>query len=91
MHFLLIPMHYLLFTGIMLGLGCYKDLALVTAGGIATMVACLISPLGQRLDGILVAIGAFSLLQTFGVVIHHLRFSPLASKGKDATVMCDVE
>jgi len=76
--------------GVMLGLGCYKDLALLTAGGVATMVACLLSPLGQRLDGILIALGAFCLLQSIGVVIHHLRFSPLANKKKSAAVICDV-
>lgn len=76
----------------MLGMGSYKDLALITAGGIATMVACLVSPLGQRLDGILIALGAFSLLQTIGVVIHHLRFSPLAANiNKKAAVICEVE
>jgi putative MATE family efflux protein len=77
--------------GVMLGLGCYKDLTIVTTFGVATMVGCLLSPLGQRLDGILIALGAFCLFQSIGVVIHHLKFSPLASKNKTAQVFCDVE
>ena len=76
----------------MLGLGCYKDLALLTAAGIATMVACLISPLGQRLDGILISLGAFCLLQSIGVVVYHLRYSPLArrTRNEPASVICEI-
>lgn len=75
----------------MLGLGCYKDLALLTAGGIATMVACLLSPLGQQLNGILISLGAFCLIQSIGVVIYHLKFGPLAvNADKPADVICDV-
>jgi putative MATE family efflux protein len=78
--------------GIMLGLCCYKDLALLTSSGIAAMVLCLLSPLGQRLDGILLSLGAFCSFLSIGVIIHHLRFSPLSkSRKQHAEVMCDVE
>lgn len=78
--------------GVMLGLGCYKDLALLTTAGIATMVACLISPLGQRLDGILISLGAFCLMQSIGVVVFHLRYGPLArrTRNKPANAICDI-
>jgi putative MATE family efflux protein len=64
--------------GALLGLGCYRDLMLITAAGIATMVACLTSPLGKRLDGILLSLMAFCSLQAVAVVVHYLKIGPLA-------------
>lgn len=67
--------------GYMMGVGCYKDLALITAGATITMVACLTAtPLGQRLDGIMWSILAFNLFQNVGVVAHYLKVGPLAKK-----------
>jgi len=67
--------------GIMMGVGAYKDLAIVTMGYIATMVACLsFTPLGQRLDGIMWSILLSSMVQQIGVVTHYLKFGPLAIK-----------
>mmetsp|Transcript_3729 Transcript_3729/g.9759 ORF Transcript_3729/g.9759 Transcript_3729/m.9759 type:complete len:608 (-) Transcript_3729:49-1872(-) len=70
--------------GIMMGVGAYKDLAIVTFGGyIATMVGCLsFSPLGKRLDGIMWSILLASVVQQIGVVVHYLKFGPLAIKKK---------
>lgn len=65
--------------GVMIGLGCYKDLALITFGWIAAMVACLSSPFfGQRLDGIMWSILLSSLFQQLGVIFHYLKLGPLA-------------
>jgi Na+-driven multidrug efflux pump len=68
--------------GTMLGLACYKDLMLITSAGVGTMVACLASPLGKRLDGILLSLMAFSAFQAVGVVIHYLKVGPLAVSRK---------
>jgi len=67
--------------GIMMGVGAYKDLAIITMGYIATMVGCLLfTPLGQRLDGIMWAILLSSIVQQVGVVGHYLKVGPLAIK-----------
>ena len=64
--------------GILIGLGAFRTLAIVTAAGVSTMAAVLALPIGKRLDGILLAILAFHLVQGLGVLSHHLLFSPLA-------------
>lgn len=67
--------------GIMMGVGAYKDLAIVTMGYIATMIGCLsFTPLGQRLDGIMWSILFSSIVQQIGVVGHYLKVGPLAVK-----------
>ena len=63
--------------GAMLGLGKFKALATVTAMGGAVMVGCLASPLGKRLDGILLSLAAFCAYQSLAVLIYHLRIGPL--------------
>lgn len=67
--------------GIMMGVGAYKELAIVTTGYIATMIGCLsFTPLGQRLDGIMWSILLSSVVQQIGVVGHYLKVGPLAIK-----------
>jgi MATE family multidrug resistance protein len=67
--------------GVMMGVGAYKDLALVTTGYIASMIGCLMfTPLGQRLDGIMWSILISSVVQQIGVVGHYLKVGPLARK-----------
>jgi putative MATE family efflux protein len=66
--------------GVMIGMGCYRDLALITAVWIGGMVACLKSPLGKGIDGIMWSILLSSLLQQVGVVMHFLKIGPLAIK-----------
>jgi Na+-driven multidrug efflux pump len=70
--------------GVMIGLGCFKDLALITFGWIAAMVACLSTPFGQRLDGIMWSILLSSIFQQVGVVYHYLKIGPLAVKKNKA-------
>ena len=60
----------------------YKDLSLITAAGIAGMVGCLYSPLGQRLDGIMWSILLCNVFQSVGVVTHFLKVGPLARVSK---------
>ena len=68
--------------GYMMGLGCYKDLAWITAIGIITMIGCLASPVfGRRLDGIMWSIFISSIVQAVGVTWHYLRVGPLSSRG----------
>ena len=67
--------------GTMLGLGCFRDLALITALGVAAMVSCLSSPLGSTLNGVLVSLAAFNLVQGLAVTLHHVRVSPLRRRG----------
>lgn len=64
--------------GVMLGLGCYRDLMLMTATGIGIMVAGLASPMGQELNGILLSFLAFSSFQAVAAVVHYLKIGPLA-------------
>jgi putative MATE family efflux protein len=66
--------------GIMMGLGSFKDLALVTAGSVGTMVACFATPMGKGLDGIMWSILISNILQAVGVVWHYLKAGPLAVK-----------
>lgn len=67
--------------GIMIGLGNYKELAVVTLGWIGAMVTCLsVTPLGQRLDGIMWSILLSSLVQQAGVLTYYLKLGPLAVK-----------
>lgn len=69
--------------GVLIGLGNFKDLALITFGWIGAMVACLaVSPLGKRLDGIMWSILLSSLVQQVGVITHYLKIGPLAIKKK---------
>jgi hypothetical protein len=64
----------------MLGLGCFRDLALLTAGGTLTLLGLLSTPLGNRLDGILVSLAIFNIVQGVSVLTHYLKFGPLAKK-----------
>jgi putative MATE family efflux protein len=67
--------------GTMLGLGSFRDLALVTSLGVAVMVSCLASPLGSTLNGVLLSLAAFNLVQGLAVTLHHVRISPLRRRG----------
>ena len=67
--------------GTMLGLGAFRDLAMITAMGVGTMVACLASSLGQTLNGVLISLAAFNLFQGLAVTLHHARVSPLRRRG----------
>jgi len=67
--------------GTMLGLGSFRDLALITAMGVAVMVGCLASPLGGSLNGVLISLAAFNFVQGVAVTIHHVRVSPLRRRG----------
>ena len=67
--------------GAMLGLGMFRDLALITALGVGVMISCLSSPLGKTLNGVLVSLAAFNLIQGLAVTMHHVRISPLRRRG----------
>jgi Na+-driven multidrug efflux pump len=64
--------------GTMLGLGCFRDLALLTAGGTLTLLGLLSTSLGDSLNGILVALALFNVVQGASVLTHYLKVSPLA-------------
>jgi Na+-driven multidrug efflux pump len=66
--------------GALLGLGCFRDLALLTAGGVLTLVALLSTSLGQSLEGILIAMAIFNAIQGVSVLTHYLKIGPLARK-----------
>lgn len=67
--------------GTLLGLGAFKDLAIITAMGVCVMVGSLLSPMGQSLNGILLSLAAFNTFQGLGVLVHHIRLSPLRRRG----------
>lgn len=64
--------------GTMLGLGCFRDLALLTAGGTLTLLGLLSTSLGDSLNGILVALALFNVVQGASVLTHYLKVSPLS-------------
>lgn len=64
--------------GVMLGLGSYRDLMLITAASVSTLVACLSTPMGQALNGVLISKLLFCSVQAVGVVWHYLKVGPLA-------------
>jgi len=67
--------------GVMLGLSSFRDLALITMLGVGVMVSCLASPLGKTLNGVLISLAAFNLVQGLAVTLHHVRVSPLRRRG----------
>lgn len=67
--------------GTMIGLGKIRDLAIFTCIGVGAMLASLASPLGQKVEGIILSIAAFHLFQAIAVVFHHLRIGPLRRGG----------
>jgi len=70
--------------GCMIGLGAVKELSIITGVGVATMVGCLLSPLGQRVDGIVLSKAIFHFVQAIAMIFYHLRIGPLRRK-KDIT------
>jgi Na+-driven multidrug efflux pump len=73
--------------GILMGVGSYRALAVITMTYIASMLACLtLTPLGKRLDGIMWSILLSSIVQQIGVVGHYLKVGPLAKKGREVAV-----
>ena len=73
--------------GIMLGLSSFRDLALVTAIGVGVMLGSLASPLGKSLNGVLLSLAAFNLVQGLAVLLHHVRFSSLRRRGFEVPKM----
>jgi putative MATE family efflux protein len=67
--------------GTMLGLASFRDLALITGLGVTVMLGSLASPLGKTLNGVLLSLAAFNLVQGLAVTLHHIRFSPLRRRG----------
>ena len=67
--------------GITLGLGAFRDLALITPLGVGVVASCLASPLGKTLNGVLVSLAAFNLVQGLAVTLHHVGISPLGRRG----------
>ena len=66
--------------GILLGLGSFRDLMLITAGGISIMVAGLSASKG--LDGIMGSFMVFTIVQAAALILHYLKLGPLAVKEK---------
>jgi Na+-driven multidrug efflux pump len=64
--------------GVLLGLASYRDLLLITAVGVGIMLGGLVSPMGQQLNGILIADLLFSVFQAVAVAVHYLKIGPLA-------------
>ena len=71
--------------GVMMGLGCYKDLAIITGVWVATMIGGIMSPLGKRLDGIMWSIFIATIVAQFGTLGHYLKLGPLSNLGKKKT------
>ena len=63
--------------GTMLELGSFQDLALITMLGVGVMVPCLASPLGKTLNGVLISLATFNLVQGLALNLHQMRISAL--------------
>jgi len=63
--------------GVMVGLGTFKALTSCTILGTGVMVSCICSPLGKSLNGILISLAAFNVIQAAAMVFHHLKLGPL--------------
>jgi Na+-driven multidrug efflux pump len=66
--------------GILLGLGKYNTLSIITMMGATSMVAGLFSPLGMSLNGIFLSIGSFSAFSSISMLYHYLKVGPLRKK-----------
>uniref|UniRef100_A0A7S0Q6X3 Protein DETOXIFICATION n=1 Tax=Coccolithus braarudii TaxID=221442 RepID=A0A7S0Q6X3_9EUKA len=68
--------------GIMMGVGAFGPLALLTAVGVGVMVAglCISSHLGLGVSSVWFSLLAFHLVQLVGTMYHHLRLGPLARR-----------
>jgi len=75
--------------GIMLGLGLFKALSCATAMGVGIMLAVLATPLGQQLNGILIALAAFNVYQAIAMVYHYLKMGPLSKTKKSDSFVTD--
>jgi putative MATE family efflux protein len=76
--------------GVMLGLGCFRDLALITLAGAGLLLALLSTPLGYSLKGIMVALAIFNAIQAISVLTHYLSFGPLAKKTKGIKMQIEI-
>ena len=68
--------------GVLMGLGCYRDLAIITSIWVVTMIAGILSPLGKRLDGIMWSIFIATIVAQIGTLGHYLKLGPLANLNK---------
>ncbi|CAJ1954751.1 unnamed protein product [Cylindrotheca closterium] len=68
--------------GVMMGLGSYRDLAIITGIWALFMVGGIMSPFGQRLDGIMWTIFFASIIAQISTVGHYLKIGPLANLKK---------
>mmetsp|Transcript_15319 Transcript_15319/g.37694 ORF Transcript_15319/g.37694 Transcript_15319/m.37694 type:complete len:566 (-) Transcript_15319:4028-5725(-) len=68
--------------GVMMGLGQYRDLAIITGVWVLTMIGGILSPLGKRLDGIMWSIFIATIVANIGTVGHFLKIGPLANLNK---------
>lgn len=68
--------------GVMMGLGNYRDLAIITAVWVFAMMGGIMSPLGKRLDGIMWSIFFATIVAQVGTIGHYLKIGPLANLNK---------
>jgi len=72
--------------GVMLGMGCFRDLMLSTAIGVSVMYACLSSPLGKSLNGIMTSLLVFNVYRAFAMLLHYFKIGPLSLDRKKVNV-----
>ena len=67
--------------GVMVGMGKFKALTSCTLIGASVMIASIISPLGKSLNGVLLSLAAFNLIQAVAMVWYYLKIGPFSRKG----------
>lgn len=65
--------------GVMVGLQTFKALTLCTMLGASIMIASILSPIGNSLNGIFLSLAAFNSVQAIAMVLHHLKKGPLSN------------
>ena len=77
--------------GVLLGLGQFRDLMLITTVGCGSMLAALASPMGSgSLKGVFLSLMAFSSVNAVLTTVHYLKIGPLAVKRKRPEVAVQV-
>ena len=66
--------------GVMVGMGKFKALTSCTIIGASVMVASIVSPLGKTLNGVLLSLAVFNLIQAITMVWHHLKIGPFSKR-----------
>lgn len=72
--------------GIMMGVGAFKELAMLTSVGVGVMVGGILlsAKLGLGVASVWYSLLGFHVVQLIGTMLHHLKWGPLAAGRREA-------